>query len=47
MTETSGKSTDARQDTGTSRRRFIATAAAAAASVTVAAPLCTRRPRSS
>ncbi|GLK71139.1 TRAP transporter substrate-binding protein [Ancylobacter dichloromethanicus] len=38
MTETSGKSTDARQDTGTSRRRFIATAAAAAASVTVAAP---------
>lgn len=38
MTETSGKSTAARQDTGTSRRRFIATAAAAAAGVTVAAP---------
>lgn len=38
MTETSGKSTDARQDVRTSRRRFIATAAAAAAGATVAAP---------
>ncbi|TCK28643.1 TRAP-type mannitol/chloroaromatic compound transport system substrate-binding protein [Ancylobacter aquaticus] len=38
MTDTSGKSTDARQDVRTSRRRFIATAAAAAAGVTIAAP---------
>ncbi|WP_018391401.1 TRAP transporter substrate-binding protein [Ancylobacter sp. FA202] len=39
MTDTSGKSTDARQDVRTSRRRFIATAAAAAAAgATVAAP---------
>lgn len=38
MTETSGKSTDARPDVRTSRRRFIATAAAAAAGATVAAP---------
>jgi len=38
MTETSGKTTDARPDVRTSRRRFIATAAAAAAGATVAAP---------
>ena len=38
MTDTSGKSTDPRQDVRTSRRRFIATAAAAAAGATVAAP---------
>ncbi len=38
MTETSGKIADARQDVRTSRRRFIATAAAAAAGATVAAP---------
>lgn len=38
MTETSGKITDARPDVRTSRRRFIATAAAAAAGATVAAP---------
>lgn len=38
MTDTSGKSTDARQDVRTSRRRFIATAAVAAAGATIAAP---------
>ncbi|WP_428030485.1 TRAP transporter substrate-binding protein [Ancylobacter sp.] len=38
MTETSGKSTDARPDVRTNRRRFIATAAAAAAGATIAAP---------
>lgn len=38
MTDTSGKTTDARHDVRTSRRRFIATAAAAAAGATVAAP---------
>lgn len=38
MAEMSGKTTDARPDVRTSRRRFIATAAAAAAGATVAAP---------
>ncbi len=38
MTETSGKSADARHDVRTSRRRFIATAAAAAGATAVAAP---------
>jgi len=38
MTDTSGKNVDARHEVRTSRRRFIATAAAAAAGATVAAP---------
>lgn len=38
MADMSGKTTDARPDVRTSRRRFIATAAAAAAGATVAAP---------
>jgi len=38
MTETSGKNADTRHDIRTSRRRFIATAAAAAGATAVAAP---------